>query len=140
MKCISLGRILTVLLMVTGIAACAPQSSAERHARQYANVLANSNFDPNFVINKTDTTQGVMAWLKDYHEKGAKDKASGLSRVAAQQNASQFRSDNYVKSLNLTNTSNGKEFAGIADSNPKVLKAMGEAIAATYMDGYEGKN
>lgn len=125
---------LTATLMTT---ACAPKTSAERYARQYI-YAADDGFDPNFYVQKADSTRMMVPFFRQFHDMGAKDKAVGVSREEAQQRISQFRSEEFLKSIRSEEKFAGRTYNDSSTPSPKELKAMGDAISATYMDGYEG--
>lgn len=94
---------LTATLMTT---ACTPKTSAERHARQYV-YAADDGFNPNFYVKKADSTRMMVPFFRQFHDMGVRDRAAGVSREEAQQRVSQFRSEEFLKSIQSE-----EEFAG----------------------------
>lgn len=125
---------LTATLMTT---ACTPKTSAERYARQYV-YATDDGFDPNFYVKKADSTRMMVRFFRQFHDMGVKDRAAGVSREEAQQRVSQFRSEEFLKSIQSEEKFAGRTYNDSSTPTPKELKAMGDAISATYMDGYEG--
>lgn len=125
---------LTATLMTT---ACTPKTSAERHARQYV-YAADDGFNPNFYVKKADSTRMMVPFFRQFHDMGVKDRAAGVSREEAQQRVSQFRSEEFLKSIKSEEKFAGRTYNDSSTPTPKELKVMGDAISATYMDGYEG--
>lgn len=125
---------LTATLMTT---ACTPKTSAERHARQYV-YAADDGFNPNFYVKKADSTRMMVPFFRQFHDMGVKDRAAGVSREEAQQRVSQFRSEEFLKSIQSEEKFAGRTYNDSSTPTPKELKVMGDAISATYMDGYEG--
>lgn len=125
---------LTATLMTT---ACTPKTSAERYARQYV-YAADDGFDPNFYVKKADSIRMMVPFFRQFHDMGIKDRAAGVSREEAQQRVSQFRSEEFLKSIQSEEKFAGRTYNDSSTPTPKELKVMGDAISATYMDGYEG--
>lgn len=125
---------LSATLMTT---ACAPKTSAERHARQYV-YATDDGFDPNFYVKKADSIRMMVPFFRQFHDMGEKDKATGMSREEAQQRVSLFRSEEFLKSIPSKNKFAGRTYNDSSTPSSKELKVMGDAISATYMDGYEG--
>jgi hypothetical protein len=122
----------TALLTV----ACTPKTSVERHARQYV-YAADDGFDPNFRIKKADSARLIEPFFQQFRDMGVKDKAAGVSREDALARSARFTSSAFLKSIQGKTAFAGKTYD---DSQPpKALKAMGNAISATYLDGYEGR-
>lgn len=118
--------------------ACVPKTSIERHARQYV-YAADDGFDPNFYVNKADSARMMVPFFLQFREMGQKDRAAGVLQTATQKKAAAFRSEEFLTSIRGKTT-----FAGRADDDsrpptPKKLKALGDAIAETYLDGYRGR-
>lgn len=129
---------LTMLLAIMVLTACTPKTSAERHARQYV-YAADDGFDPNFYVKKADSIRMMTPFFRQFQDMGAKDRAAGLSREEAQQRVIQFRSEEFLTSIQGTTTFAGRTYTDSSAPSLKALKAMGEAISAAYMDGYEGR-
>lgn len=132
----------TVLSAVLMVSACTPKTSVERHARQYV-YAADDGFDPNFRIQKADSTRMMVPFFRQFRDMGGKDRVAGLSREDALRRAAQFRDEEFLASVQSEIQSQEK-FAGRVYNNSstpssEVLKALGEAIAGTYLDGYEGR-
>ena len=125
---------LTATLMIT---ACTPKTSAECYARQYV-YAADDGFDPNFYVKKADSTRMMVPFFRQFHDMGVKYRAAGVSREEAQQRVGQFRSEEFLKSIQSEEKFAGRTYNDSSTPTPKELKAMGDAISATYMDGYEG--
>ncbi|CDZ86602.1 hypothetical protein BN1086_04944 [Citrobacter koseri] len=119
------------------LTACTPKTSAERHARQYV-YAADDGFNPNFYVKKADSTRMMVPFFRQFHDMGVKDRAAGVSREETQQRVSQFRSEEFLKSIQSEEEFAGRTYNDSSTPSPKELKAMGDAISATYMDGYEG--
>lgn len=132
------GVLLCAVLSVTLVTtACTPDTSAERHARQYVHA-ADDGFNPNFYVNKADSTRLMVPFFRQFHEMGIKDRAAGVSREEMQQRVSQFHSAEFLKSIQSEEKFAGRTYNDSSTPSPKVLKAMGEAISAAYIDGYDG--
>ena len=113
--------------------------SAERHARQYVNIVTD-DFDPNFYTNKTDTTRMMVPFFTYFYEAGAEDRISGVSRQQALLQVKEFRSEEFLKSIKSEEIFAGRSYtSSSSQKSEKQLKAMGDAITETYMDGYEGR-
>lgn len=130
---------LSATLLLT---ACTPETSAERHARQYV-YAADDGFDPNFRIQKADSTRMMVPFFRQFRDMGVKDRVAGLSREDALKRAAQFRDREFLASVQ-SGIQSQEKFAGRVyndSSTPsaEVLKALGEAIAGTYLDGYDGR-
>lgn len=132
------GVLLCVVLSATLVTtACTPNTSVERHAQQYVHA-ADDGFNPNFYVNKADSTRLMVPFFRQFHEMGIKDRAAGVSREEMQLRLSQFRSEDFLKSIQSKETFAGRTYDDSSIPSPKVLEAMGDAISATYMDGYDG--
>ncbi|HGG5185648.1 TPA: Exc2 family lipoprotein [Salmonella enterica] len=99
--------VLTIALMTT---ACVPQTSAERHARQYV-YAADDGFDPNFRVKKADSIQMMVPFFRQFQNMGIKDRASGVSVEDAQQRINAFRSEAFLKSIQGKTTFAGRQVA-----------------------------
>lgn len=118
--------------------ACTPQTSAERNARQYV-YAADDGFDPNLRVIKADSIRMAVPFFRTFHDMGTKDRASGVSAEGAQQRVNEFRSDVFLKSIQGETIFAGKRYADNNIPSANKRKAMGDAISAAYMDGYEGR-
>lgn len=129
----------TLLSSCLILTACSqPKTSAERHARQYINAVTD-NFDPHFYTNKTDSTRMMVPFFIYFYEVGTEDRITGVSRQQALLQVKAFRSEEFLKSIKSEETFAGKTYTNSNQKSKKQLKAMGDAIAETYMDGYEGR-
>lgn len=138
MKKISTVMLCTMLAAMLMTTACTPKTSAERHARQYV-YAADDGFNPNFYVKKADSIRMMVPFFRQFQEMGAKDRAAGVSREEALQRVSQFRSEEFLKSIRSEEKFAGRTYTDSSTPSPKELKVMGDAISATYMDGYEGR-
>ncbi len=138
MKKISTVMLCTTLAAMLMTTACTPKTSAERHARQYV-YAADDGFNPNFYVKKADSIRMMVPFFRQFQEMGAKDRAAGVSREEALQRVSQFRSEEFLKSIRSEEKFAGRTYTDSSTPSPKELKVMGDAISATYMDGYEGR-
>ncbi|ASQ15693.1 hypothetical protein BJM06_a00044 (plasmid) [Enterobacter cloacae] len=77
--------------------------------------------------------------FRQFREAGEKDRAAGMSQAAAQKKAADFRSEKFLTSIRGKTTFAGKAYDDSRTPSPKKLQALGEAIAQTYLDGYEGR-
>ncbi len=138
MKKISTVMLCTTLAAMLMTTACTPKTSAERHARQYV-YAADDGFNPNFYVKKADSIRMMVPFFRQFQEMGAKDRAAGVSREEALQRVSQLRSEEFLKSIRSEEKFAGRTYTDSSTPSPKELKVMGDAISATYMDGYEGR-
>ncbi len=138
MKKISTVMLCTTLAAMLMTTACTPKTSAERHARQYV-YAADDGFNPNFYVKKADSIRMMVPFFRQFQEMGAKDRVAGVSREEALQRVSQFRSEEFLKSIRSEEKFAGRTYTDSSTPSPKELKVMGDAISATYMDGYEGR-
>lgn len=127
--------LLSVLILTS---ACAPKTSVDRHARQYV-YASDDGFDPNFYVNKDDSARKLAPLFQQFREKGVKDRAAGVSPELAQKAVVEFRSEAFLKSIQRTTTFAGRAYNDSQPLSPKTLKALGDAIADTYLDGYMGR-
>ncbi|MGX9867165.1 Exc2 family lipoprotein [Enterobacter mori] len=127
--------LLSSCLMLT---ACSqPQTSAERHAKQYINAVTD-DFDPNFHTNKADSTRRMVPFFTYFYDAGTEDRISGVSRQQALLQVEAFRSEEFLKSIKSKETFAGRTYTNSNHKSEKQLKALSDAITETYMDGYEG--
>ncbi|WBF47694.1 Exc2 family lipoprotein [Serratia rubidaea] len=70
---------------------------------------------------------------------GIKDRAAGVSRDEAMKRVSQFRSEDFLASIQGKTTFAGRTYDDSRPPSPKERKAMGDAIEGSYLDGYEGR-
>lgn len=122
-------------LMLT---ACTPKTSVERHARQYV-YAADDGFDPNFRTKKADSARLMAPFLQQFRDAGVKDRAGGLSHEDAMKRAAEFRSEEFLKSIGSRERFAGRVYEDSSIPSQKELKALGDAVAGTYLDGYEGR-
>ncbi|EAA7344326.1 Exc2 family lipoprotein [Salmonella enterica subsp. enterica serovar 1,4,[5],12:i:-] len=128
----------TALATLLLTSACTPKTSVERHARQYV-YAADDGFDPNFNVNKADSARMMVPFFRQFRETGEKDRTAGVSQEEAQKKAAEFRSEKFLTSIRGKTTFAGREYDDSQIPSPKKLKALGDAIAETYLDGYEGR-
>lgn len=118
--------------------ACTPKTSVERHARQYV-YAADDGFDPNFRTKKADSARLMVPFLRQFRDAGVKDRAEDLPRDEALKKTEQFRSEAFLKSIQSRERFAGRTYEDSSAPSAKELKALGDAIADTYLDGYEGR-
>ncbi|QBH97170.1 entry exclusion protein 2 [Limnobaculum zhutongyuii] len=128
---------LTITTLIT--TGCTPKTSVERHARQYVYAVGDDGLDSNFYVKEADNIRSMVSFFHQFRDMGVKDKTTGLSRDDAMKRASLFRSEEFLKSIQSVQVFAGRTYANSSTPSPKKLKAMGDAISATYMDGYEGR-
>lgn len=130
---------ITLLSSCFILTACSqPKISAERHANQYINAVTD-DFDPNFYTNKINSTRMMVPFFTYFYEAGTEDRISGVSRQQALLQVKEFRNEEFLKSIKSEETFAGRTYINSNQKSAKQLKAMGDAIAETYMDGYEGR-
>lgn len=120
------------------LTACTPKTSVERHARQYV-YAADDGFDPNFRTKKADSARLMVPFLQQFRDTGVKNRVEGLSRDEALKRAEQFRSEAFLKSIQSRERFAGRTYENSDAVSAKELKALGGAIAETYLDGYQGR-
>lgn len=120
------------------LTACTPKTSVERHAREYV-YAADDSFDPNFRTKKADSAMLMVPFLQQFRDTGVKDRAEGLPRDEALKKTGQFRSEEFLKSIQSRERFAGRTYENSSAASAKELKALGNAIAGTYLDGYEGR-
>lgn len=118
--------------------ACTPQTSAERHARQYV-YAADDGFDPNVRVIKADSIKMAVPFFKTFHDLGAKDRSSGMSVEDANKRADNFRSESFLNSIQSETIFAGTRYVDNKSWSAKQRKAMSDAISEAYIDGYEGR-
>ncbi|PHM50238.1 hypothetical protein Xmir_00415 [Xenorhabdus miraniensis] len=130
--------IVATLIVSSLMVGCSqPKSSAERNAKHFI-YASNDDFDPNFQTQIYDSIQLSVPYFEQFWQLGKKDREAGVTPEDAQQRVSYFSSDEFLNSLQRKSWFAGKVYNETA--SPKWLKAMSEAISATYTDGYEGRN
>lgn len=120
------------------LTSCTPKTSVERHARQYV-YAADDGFDPNFRTKKADSARLMVPFLRQFRDAGVKDRAEGLPREEAMKQADEFRSEAFLKSIQSRERFAGRTYEDSSTPSGKELKSLGDAIAETYLDGYEGR-
>ncbi|EBO9513635.1 Exc2 family lipoprotein [Salmonella enterica] len=120
------------------LTACTPKTSVERHARQYV-YAADDGFDPNFRTKKADSARLMVPFLQQFRDTGVKDRVEGLSRDEALKRAEQFRSEEFLRSIQSRERFAGRTYEDSSTPSAKGLKTLGDAIADTYLDGYQGR-
>lgn len=128
--------LITSLLTLAGCNT--PTTSAERHAKHFT-YAADDGFDPNFVTRKHESVKLSVPFFKQFWEEGKKDRENKLSREEANKRAIYFSSDAFFNSFKNRSIFAGKEY-NAEKTSPKWRKAMSDAAAGAYMDGYEGRN
>lgn len=138
MKRLSVTLLCAVLSGMFLLTACTPKTSVERHARQYV-YAADDGFDPNFRTKKADSARLMVPFLQQFRDTGVKDRAEGLPRDEALKRAEQFRSEEFLKSIQSRERFAGRTYENSSTPSAREIKALGDAIAETYLDGYEGR-
>jgi hypothetical protein len=80
----------------------------------------------------------MAPFFAQFYDMGVKDRAAGKPEKEARQQASQFRDVKYLKSIQGTTNFAGKTYTDSDALSPDALRALGNAISGTYMDGYAG--
>ncbi|MDX7987305.1 Exc2 family lipoprotein [Xenorhabdus sp. 12] len=129
--------IATTLIVSSLMFGCAQiNTSAERNARNFI-YASYDDFDPNFYTHKYNSTQRLIPFFEQFWQLGKKDRVSGMTQEDAQQRVRYLTSDEFLNTIPKRSTFAGKVYN--ESVTPKWTKAMSEAISASYMDGYEGR-
>lgn len=120
------------------LSACTfPMTSPERHAKKFI-YASDDGFDPNYKMHKYQSIKMAVPLFNQFWLEGKKDKESGVPKEEANKRITYFSSDDFFNSMQSLNTFAGKTYKA-ATPTPKWRKAMSEAAAGAYRDGYEGR-
>ncbi|PHM65521.1 hypothetical protein Xsto_01878 [Xenorhabdus stockiae] len=134
---ITITTLIVSSLLMSGCAQ--PKTSAERNAKHFV-YASNDDFDPNFRTKIYDSIELSVPFFEQFWQLGKKDREAGVSPEEAQQRVIYLKGDEFMNSIRRTSHFEGRVYESSEGPSIKWRKAMSEAISATYMDGYEGRN
>jgi len=119
------------------LAACAQQTSVERHTVHTAHLLSEANFDPNFRLLLADSIRAMRPDFQAMYQQGVADRAAGMTRAQMEEKAACMLHPENLPEAAVKHHFLNQEY--LADRPEKERKILAEALTATWRDGYEGR-
>lgn len=131
-------KIIIPALSVLILAGCVSMTPPEAHCRHYVYSVDESH-DANLVVDKAGTVKSILPTFNEIYARGKEDKDSGLNRQNALANAQAIRQEflNLSTSKMTFNQNTSRTYEDYL--SPKQAKGLGDALAQTYLDGFDGK-
>ncbi|WP_380178574.1 Exc2 family lipoprotein [Kalamiella sp. sgz302252] len=128
---------LPVVALTLLLAACAQQSSVDRHTIHTAHLISEANFDPNTRLLLADSIRVMRPGFAAMYQQGVADRAAGMTKEQMENKAALLRDPANIPEAALKHRFLSQEY--LADRPEKERKILAEALAATWRDGYEGR-
>lgn len=130
-------RILAAIAAAVVLSGCAPKTSPEMHARHFVYQGMESH-DANLIVDKAGSVTSLLPTFQQLYNAGKADRACGRDAAYAQQQATALRSQALAEeSTGNFNNHNGQLFS--EKRSPREAAILGDDLAQTYLDGFNGK-